>query len=103
MRRGHDAVVEVTMQRDIVNGYRPQHRVLPDYQTSGEIELIDRASLRAGESALARIWYLSPEAYPKSLWVGKVIDVCEGSRVVGSTRVVEVCNPVLLGVSEAKG
>jgi elongation factor Tu len=38
---------------------------------------------------------LSPEIYPRSLWVGKVIAVQEGARVVGWAKIVEILNEVL--------
>jgi len=76
-------------------GHRPQHRVLPDYQTSGEHCYIGRTQLQPGETALATIKFLSPEAYPHCLWVGRVLEVAEGDRVVGSARITRIFNPLL--------
>ena len=77
------------------SGYRPNHLVLPDYLTSGHHEYKDKEQVLPGESAITEIWFLSPDRYPKSMSVGKVIQVQEGSRVVGHAKVLKVYNEVL--------
>ena len=32
---------------------------------------------------------------PHTLWVGRVIDICEGERIVGTATVEKVLNPIL--------
>ena len=77
------------------SGYRPNHLVLPDYLTSGHHEYRDKDQVLPGESAITEIWFLSPEQYPKSMSVGKIIRVQEGSRLVGHAKVLKVYNEVL--------
>lgn len=86
--------------RPAFTGYRPNHPILPDYITSGTHEYLDADSISPGQSGRARIWFLTPDVYPHSLWVGRVINVQEGGRVVGRAEITAVLNPVLLGDSE---
>jgi len=76
-------------------GYRPQHRVLPNYQTSGEHRYIGRSELKPGQTGLATIKFLSPESYPHCLWVGRELEVAEGNRMVGTARITKIFNPLL--------
>jgi hypothetical protein len=69
--------------------------VTDDLLTSGYHEYFDREEVAPGESATASIWFLAPERHPCTMWVGKVIPVHEGSRVVGQALVTKVFNPVL--------
>ncbi len=77
------------------SGYRPSHLVLPDYLTSGHHEYKTKAEVFPGESAIADIWFLSPDQYPHSMQVGMVIRVQEGSRLVGHAKVLKIYNEVL--------
>ncbi len=77
-------------------GYRPAHLVREDYLTTGVQHYIEQDTLRPGESCFANIWFITPEAYPKSLWVGKNIQFQEGGRVVGYAEVKKINNTVLL-------
>lgn len=81
--------------RPVATGYRGAHLVREGYLTSGEIVLTDREWLMPGDSAPALVTYVSPEAYPACLWVGKTMPVQEGGRVVGSATIRRVLNPVL--------
>jgi hypothetical protein len=84
-------------RKTVLSGYRPIYDVRPDYWTSVHHEFIDWAGVSTGGSGLAEVWFLSPEAYPKSLWIGRLLRVAEGSRVVGSARVQEIINSILVG------
>jgi len=75
------------------SGYRPNHLVLPDYLPSGHHEYRDKEQVLPGESAKTEIWFLSPKHYPKSMRVGKVIRVQEGSRLVGHAKVLKRSAP----------
>lgn len=107
--RDYVALIEVELfsteesgrTRGIMSGYRGAHKVKPDYLTSGSIELIDVDILEPGEKALAFVNYITPEYYPGCLWPGKVMNVQEGGRVVGRSRIVEIYNEVLLGAPGA--
>lgn len=76
-------------------GYRPLCDVHPDFWTSCHHEFIGSHEVCTGQSVRALVWFLSPEHYPHSLWVGRVLNVAEGSRVVGAATVLSVFNPVL--------
>jgi len=78
-----------------LSGYRPQHLIMENYQTSGEHQYINKEQVNPGEKAIANIWFISPEAYPKSLWIGREIEVREGSWIVGCAKVTRIFNPIL--------
>ena len=104
MGRGPDVEAIVTFlstgeggrAKPTFSGYRPVHGILPNYLTSGEHQYIDRTTVFPGESARTHITFITPEAYPHSLWPGKVITVQEGSRIIGQAEIVDVINPDLL-------
>ena len=77
------------------SGYRPVHLVKPGYLTSGHHEYLDKSKVHPGESGVAHIWFLSPEAYPHSLTIGQSINVQEGGRLVGHAVVTKIFNPLL--------
>ena len=76
-------------------GYRPHHRLLAEYQTSGVHDYLDRSSVNPGETAQATISFITPEAYLRCVNKGDVIEISEGARVVGHATILEVLNPVL--------
>ena len=76
-------------------GYRPQHRIKPDYLTSGSHEYVGTKTLAPGETADTYITFLTPEAYPRTLHTGLVLEVAEGSRIVGYAEVLDVYNELL--------
>jgi elongation factor Tu len=47
------------------------------------------------ETVRAHITFITPEAYPHSLWENKIIAVQEGNRVVGHARIIKILNPLL--------
>lgn len=53
------------------------------------------APCRRGASARGTITFLSPEAYPHCLWVGKRIPMQEGAHVVGYAVITRIDNPLL--------
>ena len=57
--------------------------------------LLDTERVSTGDEARAHVWFLTPDVYPHTLWVGRVLTVAEGSRPVGSATIVDVFNPVL--------
>ena len=77
------------------SGYRPHHRLLGHYQTSGEHHYVGCSALNPGETAESTISFLEPLAYLKSITKGDVIEISEGSRVVGHATILAVLNPVL--------
>jgi hypothetical protein len=82
-------------RKTVLSGYRPVYDIRPDYWTSTHHEFISANELSTGEETTAKVWFLTPEVYPKSLWVGRVLKVAEGSRQVGTATVEAVLNPIL--------
>ena len=80
----------------VLSGYRPAYDVQPDYWTSVHHEFVDVEGIATGETARAEVWFLTPEVYPQSLWIGRTLAVAEGSRRVGVATVVKIFNAVLL-------
>ena len=78
-----------------VSGYRPAHRVKEDYLTTGTHTYIGTDVLYPGASCEATIIFLSPEYYPHCLYVGQIIDIQEGSRIVGTAEITEIYNKLL--------
>ena len=56
------------------DGYRPAHRLTDTCLTTGVHHYYDVDSVPPNASACGTITFLSPEAYPHCLWVGKRID-----------------------------
>ena len=80
------------------SGYRPAHLVRDDYLTTGVHDYLDTTEAKPGETVRATITFISPAAYPGSLWIGKVINVQEGGRVVGHATITKIYNELLVGV-----
>lgn len=82
--------------KHVLSGYRPAYDVRPDYWTSVRHEFETDAGVATGGRAAADVWFISPEAYPHSLWPGRVLNVAEGSRIVGKATIEQVLDPLLL-------
>lgn len=76
-------------------GYRPQHLVNDAYLTTGVHHYYEVNSVLPNGTAKGTITFLSPEAYPHCLWVGKRINIQEGARIVGYATVTHIFNPLL--------
>lgn len=77
------------------NGYRPAHLVTDDYLTTGIHQYYDVEFVPPNGVAMGTITFISPEAYPHCLWIGKRISIQEGSRVVGYATIKDIYNPLL--------
>ena len=84
-----------TRKTSASDGYRPAHLVTDDYLTTGVHHYYDVASVPPTGSAKGTITFLSPEAYPHCLWLGKKIRIQEGGRIVGYATVTNIYNPLL--------
>ncbi len=80
-------------RNNIYEGYRPAHMIKEGYLTTGihnyyniENEL---------EEIKGTITFLSPEDYPACLWLGKKIEMYEGSQMIGYATIIRIFNPVL--------
>ena len=80
--------------RPIYSGYRPAHLVKDNYLTTG-IHHYEKDEVQPGDTVIGTIRFLSPEAYPKSLWLEKIIRIQEGSRLIGFAKVIEIYNEIL--------
>lgn len=77
-------------------GYRPAHLVKPDYLTTGIHSYYDKELVNPGETVMGTITFITPEYYPKSLWIGKVLNIQEGGWLVGYATVTKIFNETLL-------
>lgn len=84
-----------TQRTPVADGYRPAHRIREDYLTTGVHHYFDVSQVAPDGEARGTITFISPEAYPNTLWVGKVLDIQEGERIVGTATVEKVLNPIL--------
>jgi elongation factor Tu len=75
--------------------YRPTFAFHKSYLTTGEITLISQNKLEYGEETVALIRFLTPEVYPKSIWIGKKIIFQDGLRITGYAVVTKIMNSIL--------
>jgi len=80
----------------VISGYRPAHLVNNDYLTTGIHQYYDREKVELGETVLGTITFITPEAYPECLWVGKRISIQEASHIVGYAEITKIFNETLL-------
>ncbi len=91
-----EAIFEFTGSRknNIYEGYRPSHLIKDSYLTTGihnYYNLQDENNIELRGT----ITFISPESYPKSLWIGKKIAMYEGSNVVGYAIITNIFNIIL--------
>jgi elongation factor Tu len=84
----------------VSSGYRPGHKVHENYLTSAQHKYLDVPQVMPGETARVALWFVTPDVYPGSLWVGRELDVQEGNHTVGKLVITHVINQVLLGTPE---
>jgi elongation factor Tu len=92
-----DATADGGKKRSVLSGYRPNYAVRPDYLTSVHHQFVGVHEVSPGGEGRANVWFLTPEAYPHTLWPGRKISVSEGSTLVGSAIILSVFNPILGG------
>ena len=83
-------------KRPAYNGYRPAHLVRDDYLTTGVHNYYDTGEIAGDGKAIGTITFVTPEAYPNCLWVGKKINIQEGSKIVGYATIIKIFNPILI-------
>lgn len=81
--------------RPAYSGYRPAHLIKDDYLTTGEHHYYGDGVAEPGETVMGTITFITPEVYPRTLWIGKTIRIQEGSRVVGYAVVTQIYNEQL--------
>lgn len=75
--------------------YRPDHLVTNDYLASGTHHYYGQREIAPDGTAIGTITFLTPEAYPHCLHVGKEIAVQEGSKAVGTAVIRFIYNSKL--------
>ena len=84
-----------TRKTPVVDGYRPAHLVDENCLTTGIHHYYEVDSVLPNGTAKGTITFISPEAYPKCLWIGKKIRIQEGERIVGFATIIDIYNPIL--------
>jgi len=77
------------------DGYRPAHLVSDTYLTTGIHHYYDVVEVPPDGQAKGTITFLSPEAYPSCLWIGKKINIQEGEKIVGYATISKIFNTIL--------
>ena len=77
------------------DGYRPAHLVTDNYLTTGIHHYYHVDSVPPNGTAKGTITFLSPEAYPHCLWVGKRMKIQEGGRIIGYATITKIFNSLL--------
>ena len=80
----------------VFTNYKPTHKLHENYYSSGTHEYIDSIEVKPGEKADVKVWLLSPKAYPNCIWVNRIIDICEGEKIIGKLKVTKILNPILV-------
>lgn len=84
-----------TRKNPTADGYRSHHLVTDNYLTIGVHHYYDTEWIQPDGTAKGTITFLTPEAYPHCLWVGKRINIQEGACIVGYATVLKIFNPIL--------
>lgn len=84
-----------TRKNPIFNGYRPNHLIMDNYLTSGTHHYYNVNEIPPNGTAKGTITFITPEAYPNCLWVGKKINIQEGERIIGYATVTNIYNSLL--------
>jgi elongation factor Tu len=79
----------------IYDGYRPAHLIKDNYLTSGIHHYYNVTTVLPNETAIGTITFITPEAYPSCLWIGKKINIQEGERIIGFATITKILNPIL--------
>lgn len=99
MSRTADVEVEFffngVRKNSVQDGYRPAHLIKANYLTTGIHHYYENSFIPPDGRGIGTITFLTPEEYPHCLWIGKIIPVQEGSRIVGYAKVIRILNPML--------
>ncbi len=87
-----------TRKTPAADGYRPAHLVVDNYLTTGVHHYYAVDSVPPNGTAKGTITFLSPEAYPHCLWIGKKINIQEGAHIVGYATITKIFNPLLKSI-----
>lgn len=76
----------------IFDGYRPAHLVNDNYLTTGVHHYYGESIVLPNSSIYGTITFITPEAYPSCLWIGKKICIQEGYKIVGHATILKIFN-----------
>lgn len=77
------------------SGYRPAHLIKDDYLTTVVHNYIKPSIALPTSEVFGTIKFITPEVYPHCLWIGKIINIQEGEKIVGSAKIIKILNPLL--------
>lgn len=80
--------------RKVCDGFRPAHLVKENYLTTGLHNYYNLESSEDGE-LMGTITFISPEAYLACLWIGKKIEMYDGTKLIGYATITQIFNTVL--------
>jgi translation elongation factor EF-Tu-like GTPase len=81
------------------SGYWPQVKfAFSEMQTGGQQIFLDKEIVNPGESVKAEISLLSSEFLKNSLKTGLVFEFREGSKIMGTGKILEILNKELLAI-----
>ena len=84
-----------TRNNPAADGYRSQHLVTDNYLTTGVHHYYEVQKVSPNGTAKGTITFITPEAYPHCLWVGKKLIIQEDARFVGYATVLKIFNQIL--------
>lgn len=88
----YDVEAEFKFNEDVnyFDGCRPIHLIDGNY-TTGLHKYIEQSD----NKVIGKIAFICPEAYPNSLWIGKRIEMYDGSRKIGVAIILKIYNKIL--------
>ncbi len=84
-----------TRKTPAFDGYRPAHLIADGCLTTGVHHYYNVKEIPPNGVASGTITFIDPESYPRTLWIGKKINVQEGARVVGYATITNIFNQIL--------
>ena len=88
-----EAIFEFILKKEVHDGYRPSHMVKENCLTTGLHHYYKDKNID-GE-VKGTITFITPEEYPACLWIGKKIEMFDGSKLIGYATVLKIFNAVL--------
>lgn len=79
---------------NICEGYRPAHLICADCLNTG-VHSYYHIENDTNKGIKGTITFISLEAYPACLWIGKQIKMYEGKNIVGYAIITKIFNPIL--------
>ncbi|TSJ40441.1 hypothetical protein FO440_11835 [Mucilaginibacter corticis] len=105
MNKQPDFIAELTYRTNeqggrstsALSGYRPHIKfAFSEYQTTGQQKFLNKEIVYPGESVSAEISILSVDFFKHKLKKYLEFEFREGSRVIGTGRIIDILNPDLL-------